>query len=80
MIRFRFLKGGAFVAGDTKTGRTVYISNTSPAATRAHNTPTITARELMRHENRQGYWRDQLECSRDFDSNNWKLLNEENDA
>lgn len=77
MIRYRFLKGGAFVAGDTKTGRTSYAYPTSPSADRAKAAPTKIALRMMASENKGGEWRESQLC-RDYDTANWKLLNEEN--
>jgi hypothetical protein len=60
-IIYTFDDDGAFIAGDTATGRTCYAYPTSTHATKAKKIPQRVAREMMRSENRLGAWRDSPE-------------------
>lgn len=71
-IKYRLLDNGAFIAGDTKTGRTVYAYPTSEHASLAYQRPFCTALRMMASENAMGAYRDTHD---DYDLRNWYRLN-----
>lgn len=59
MIVFKLTNDGAFLAGDTETGRTAYAYPTSDHAFAARKHPQKVANEMMRNENAyRAEWRD----------------------
>jgi hypothetical protein len=73
-ILHRFIACGAFVAGDTHTGRTCYAYETSPNAVFAKRKPEMVAENMLSRENECGAWRDQIAAHKAFDAANWKHL------
>jgi hypothetical protein len=80
-LKYRLLPDGAFVAGDTSTGRTAYAYPTSDHATQAKRQPERVAREMVDRENSFGAWRDakggRVACD-EFDARQWARLNNPN--
>ena len=72
MIRFKLETNGAFIAGDTETGRTLYAYPSSTHATQAKWRPKTVAAEMMTAENSAGKWRDTYD---DYDLRNWTRIN-----
>ena len=72
MIRFKLETNGAFIAGDTETGRTVYAYPSSTHATQAKWHPKTVAAKMMTAENSAGKWRDAFD---DYDLRNWTRIN-----
>lgn len=74
-IRFRFLAGGGFVCGNTRSGITSYAYPTSTHATRAHKEPTKVAMRMLAGESVS--LREAFQSCREYDAANWKLLNQD---
>ena len=63
---------GAFVAGDTETGRTAYAYSSSPNSDAARKAPREVAAEMMAHESKS--LRSYLSSRADYDARNWERL------
>jgi hypothetical protein len=72
MILHKRLDDGAFVAGDTVSGRTCYAYPTSEHARKARRGASAVAEKMMVAENALGAWRDQN--AKDYDARNWARL------
>ena len=71
MIKHKLLDDGAFVAGDTITGRTAYAYPHSGLAYQGAYSPAETAEAMMVCENDHDCWRDRYT---DYDARNWERL------
>ena len=71
-IRFKLETNGAFIAGDTETGRTAYAYPSSTYAMQAKRHPKTVAAEMMADENSTGRWRDAFD---DYDLRHWTRIN-----
>ncbi len=74
MVTYQLMTDGAFVAGDTETGRTSYAYPTSANAAGARRRPLLIAKRMIAAENSLGAWRDHCDYARDFDVRNWARL------
>lgn len=70
-IQYRMLEDGAFIAGDTNTGRTAYAYPTSSHATLARRLPARIAAEMIASANRETV---SQEIRDDYDERNWTAL------